>query len=275
MFTGRKLLIATQHGKERVMAPLLAEALGVVCSPTIGLDTDQLGTFTGEIERKDDPVTAARKKCMLAMDLCGGDLAVASEGSFGMHPVVFFSYADEEIVLMRDRLNDLEIVARETSTDTNFGGAVVCNDEQLLDFAGRHLFPSHALILRASKDDRETIVKGITDVDTLMRHFRQLCAVNDSAFVETDMRAMYNPTRLSFIEKVTKKLIEKVRSLCPRCSCPGFGSTQAIPGLACERCGWPTRSIQSYIYDCRRCGYREQREVSGREQPQYCDNCNP
>jgi hypothetical protein len=212
---------------------------------------------------------------MLAMDLYGVDLAVASEGSFGMHPIVFFSYADEEIVLLKDRLYDLEIVARETSTDTNFGGTSVRNEEELLDFAGRHFFPSHALILRASKDDREKIAKGITDPDTLIRHFRQLGAGNGSAFVETDMRAMYNPTRMSVIEKVTQKLVDKIRSLCPRCTCPGLGITQAIPGLACERCGWPTRSIKTYIYHCQRCGYREQREVPGREKPQYCDYCNP
>ncbi|MFM8711078.1 MAG: DUF6671 family protein, partial [Sphingomonadales bacterium] len=86
LFTGRKLLIATKHKKEIVLSPLLEAALGVHCFTDDRLDTDLLGTFTGEIERLDDPLTTARKKCEQGMALTGCDLAVASEGSFGAHP---------------------------------------------------------------------------------------------------------------------------------------------------------------------------------------------
>ena len=63
MFKGRNLIIATKHGKEKVIAPIVEKELGVKCFVTKDLDTDILGTFTGEVERKDDPLTAARKKC--------------------------------------------------------------------------------------------------------------------------------------------------------------------------------------------------------------------
>lgn len=52
MFAGRKLLIATKHEKEKVIAPILARELGVKCFVVSNLDTDELGTFTGEIDRK-------------------------------------------------------------------------------------------------------------------------------------------------------------------------------------------------------------------------------
>ena len=67
MFKGRKLVIATKHEKEKVIAPILEKELGVKCFVAPDLDTDLLGTFTGEVERKDDPIITARKKCLIAM----------------------------------------------------------------------------------------------------------------------------------------------------------------------------------------------------------------
>ena len=51
LFAGRKLVIATKHGKESVLKPLFDKELGVKSELVEGLDTDLLGTFSGEIER--------------------------------------------------------------------------------------------------------------------------------------------------------------------------------------------------------------------------------
>ena len=40
-----KVVIATKHKKEEVIAPILEKELGVICVTPIGLDTDKLGTF--------------------------------------------------------------------------------------------------------------------------------------------------------------------------------------------------------------------------------------
>lgn len=69
MFKGRSLVIATKYEKEKVIASLLEDALGVVCFIQDGFDTDTLGAFTGEIERKLDPISTARKKCLRAMEV--------------------------------------------------------------------------------------------------------------------------------------------------------------------------------------------------------------
>jgi hypothetical protein len=49
LFKGRNLVIATLHGKEKVIAPLLEHALGVKIIVPEKFDTDQYGTFSGEI----------------------------------------------------------------------------------------------------------------------------------------------------------------------------------------------------------------------------------
>lgn len=101
------------HGKERVIAPLLQKSIGVEIVAAVDLNTDQFGTFTEEVERDVGPVEAARRKCRLACQKYGCSLAVASEGSFGPHPTMFFIPANDEILVLLDLENDLEIKARK------------------------------------------------------------------------------------------------------------------------------------------------------------------
>ena len=99
-----------------------------------------------------------------------------------------------------------------------------------------------------------------------------------AAFVETDMRAMYNPTRMRVIEKATKKLADKIKTSCSVCETPGFGITEVRTGLPCQICNYPTKSTLSYRYSCLKCSYsREEKYPDGKftEDPMWCDLCNP
>jgi hypothetical protein len=278
MFEGRKLLIATKHEKEKVIAPILEKELGVKCILTTNFDTDQLGTFTGEVERLENPIATARKKCLLAMELTNTDLAVASEGSFGPHPTYYFISADDEFLIFIDKKNGLEIIVREISTETNFNGSDIKTEKDLMIFANNVNFPSHKLILRKSKDDFNSIIKGIDSEELLKKTFHQLKSSFNQVYVETDMRAMNNPTRMKVIEQATVKLVVKIKLVCPNCNAPGFGITDSKPGLPCELCGSPTKSAYSHISTCKKCGYlKEEKNPNGKkfESATYCDHCNP
>jgi len=72
LFKGRKVVIATKHHKEQVMTPLLEKELGLECGLVENLDTDLFGTFTGEVERLNDPLETARQKMS------------AGDGTFGL-----------------------------------------------------------------------------------------------------------------------------------------------------------------------------------------------
>ena len=278
MFAGRTLVIATKHGKERVIAPILARVLGVRCITPDTFDTDELGTFTGEVERRLDPLETAREKCRRAMDAAGCDLAVANEGSFGPHPVMAFVPGDDELMVFQDRRNGLDLVVREVSASTNFAAQEVRDESALRAFADRARFPRHALILRESPSSTQPIHKGINDPAELLARFRELRARRGHAYVETDMRAMHNPTRMEVIGDAARKLADLLQSTCPACAMPGFAVTEVIRGLPCEACGLPTNAPSRHISVCRRCGQREeQRNPQGktREDPMYCEFCNP
>ncbi|MCG3167691.1 MAG: hypothetical protein POELPBGB_03485 [Bacteroidia bacterium] len=278
MFKGRNLIIATKHQKERVIAPVLEEELGVKCFITANFDTDELGTFTGEVERKDDPIATARKKCQIAMESANCDLAVASEGSFGPHPSIYFVPADDEFLILIDKKNGLEILVREISTETNFDGSEIKTEKELKVFADKVKFPSHALIAKNAQKDFTEIKKDITSWKRLNEVYTHFIKKYGSIYLETDMRAMYNPTRMKVIEKASIKLAKKINSNCPKCNTPGFGITDVKQGLPCEICNYPTRSVLSYIYTCIKCTYtKEDIHPNNKnvEDPMYCDVCNP
>lgn len=278
MFKGRNVLIATMHGKEKVIAPIIEKALGVHCVLAKNINTDHLGTFSGEIERKDDPVTTMRSKCVLAQQNNDYDIVIASEGSFGPHPNLFFIPANEEFMMLKDFKNNVEIVESHISTHTNFRGAYISSVEELEDFIEKAKFPEHGLIIRKSKEDFKSMYKGIHQYKSLIKIFDTYHKKYGRAYIETDMRAHFNPTRMLVIEELTEKLIQKVQSVCPNCQFPGFGKTEAQRGLLCSHCHQPTDSIISYKYQCQHCHY-EQTEMypfqKHYEDPMYCNYCNP
>jgi hypothetical protein len=278
MFEGRKLVIATKHQKEQVLSPLLSHSLGVHVIVPTNLDTDLLGTFSGEVERKYDPLTTARLKCQWAMDLTNCDLAVASEGSFGSHPAAFFLPANEEWLLLVDRKNDLEIYSRHLSTETNFGSCKFHSLEELEEFSHKASFPSHGLILRPGRDSVDDLFKGIRESHFLREKASFLLEKYGFGFVETDMRAFMNPTRMRIIQETAEKLLRKILCSCPSCQMPGFAVTEAVQGLLCEWCRTPTRSILKHRLVCSHCGHEQEvLHPNGKstEDPMYCDCCNP
>jgi hypothetical protein len=278
MFEGRRLVIATKHGKEAILAPILERELGVHCFTLPHFDSDIFGTFSGEVERLEDPVFTARLKCEKAMEMAHCDLAIASEGSFGSHPSFYFLPADDEVILLLDKKHDASFLARELSIDTNFNAAEISTFDELIEFSKRSKFPTHGLILRKSKTRSENIIKGITDWPDLKESFEKLIKGSTSLFIETDMRAMHNPSRMKVISKAAEKLVGTLKSTCPSCHFPGFSVVKMKEGLPCELCQCPTRSIISHIYKCQKC--LETKEIlypnhKMAEDPAFCDYCNP
>ncbi len=261
-----------------MIAPILENELGLICVTLQDLDTDKLGTFSGEIERKDDPITTLRNKCQMAMDASGIGLAIANEGSFGAHPGIFFAHADDELVMLVDKDNGIEIIERELSLETNFDGTEIKSEDELKAFATKIGFPSHGIILKKGKNIYTGIIKVSKSFEELIENYHSIKNDDNTAYAETDMRAMQNPTRMKVIEQATKRLAKKAKSLCPNCSTPGFGVVDTKQGLPCEICGLPTRSVLKHIYRCQKCNFETVHEYPYEkrvEDAQYCDFCNP
>jgi hypothetical protein len=168
-FDGRRATIATMHEKERVVAPVLSLWLGLRVERAEGIDTDALGTFSGEIPRAGDMVEAARAKARLAMARSGARIGIGSEGAFGAHPLIPFLASGIELIALIDAENANEILVQRR-TKTNFESAFVTPEEDIAPFLARVGFPQHALIVRPKgRCDAVGLVKGITDAQALRR----------------------------------------------------------------------------------------------------------
>ncbi|MFC3562693.1 DUF6671 family protein [Pedobacter jamesrossensis] len=276
IFKGRKLVIATMHGKEKVLGTILEKELGVETIVPKEFNTDFYGTFFGEVEREKDPLETARTKCLDACRISGCTLAVASEGSFGPHPTIYFIPGDEEIMVFMDLENDVYVRARVVSPKTNFGGNTFMDWETAVEFANRARFPSHGLII--SDQQRMDVKKGVQDWEVLETYFKKCLENNGSVVLETDMRAMYNPMRLEVIAEAAESLVQNILRACPNCSFPGYDVTKVNLGLPCGQCGLATKNTLSHRFECQKCHHTEVKlypKDKKTEDPQYCDYCNP
>lgn len=278
MYRGKTLLIVTKHAKEQVIAPVFEKELGVKCIASSEIDTDVLGTFSGEVERKDTPIETAKKKCLLGLQYYDVNLVLSSEGSFGPHPELYFVNMDEEWMYFMDRENAFDIYVREHSFKTNFHHQTIYSWEEMEILASKIDFPSHGIILKKSSKDFSEVVKDIETWHELKKWTYTFLNKQESMHVETDMRAYRNPTRMEVIEKAAHRLVEKINSKCPQCSFPGFSVTQNKKGLLCNLCKFPTNVIKSTISECMNCGHTvENMYPYGNKfaDPAQCDFCNP
>jgi hypothetical protein len=278
-FAGRVAVLATMHRKEDVIAPLLEAHLGVTVAVPAGFDTDAFGTFTGDVKRPSDQLTTARLKAAAALRQTGESLAIASEGSFGPHPQIPFVACDRELVLLIDRTHQLEIVGECLSTDTNYRSQVIHSPEDALAFAESVGFPQHGLVLKGEETD-QILGKGITAVDKLVALVEKALSQSPhrAARLETDMRALCNPTRLTVIAQATEHLLQVIFKTCPACGCPGFRQVQRWPGLPCGQCGTPTLLTRLVRYRCQQCPYQQDCQpvdLPPQADPSYCPYCNP
>jgi ribosomal protein S27AE len=270
------------HQKERVMAPILSRELGINVIVPENFDTDRFGTFTRHIKRTGSQVEAARFKALAAMEVTGAAIAFASEGTFGPHPFVPGLSLNREIVIFIDKKHDIEIIAQEASIETNFNSKKIKQFDQAYAFAKQVGFPSHGLVVmfNTSSADRPEIIKGIASDEQLLEAVTLgLSQSRDGRVqIETDMRSHYNPTRMKNIEKATLDLIGKLNQLCPQCDWPGFDLVDRKLGLPCGVCGFPTEMKLAVIYQCKKCGFSEQKLFpDGIEtaDPARCSYCNP
>ncbi len=266
--------LATQHRKEQVMAPLLEQGLGIQVQ-VAAVDTDQFGTFARERSRPGNVLETLRLKIAAGLQGQSETLGLASEGSFGPHPLMAGIPWNQEWVMLIDPTYPLELVGYATSLQTNFSHCRVANVTEALGFAHRIGFPDHALIALDDPAHPHWIQKGIQDEATLIRVVEAHPA-QGGIHLETDMRAMCNPTRMQVIEAATQDLIQKAQSRCPACQTPGYGRIRSLSGLRCQECGAPTAVTQAWIYGCLRCPHTETVPVSASwADPAQCGFCNP
>jgi len=276
-YQGISISLLTKHKKEKVIEPLFTKAFNSNFITVNTFDTDQLGTFTRDIPRYGNQLDAARKKAQIAMKLSNTKYGVGSEGSFNQDPYTGIIPINHEIVIFVDSVLNIEIVGHARASSISNHG-LVKTWQELSKFARLNKFPKHHLVIRPDHQDYPVFEKGIDNLDKLKEKFNEALKLSKKkrVFVEHDLRAFANPTRMRNIKEATKNLILKMKSLCPKCHTPGFWINRSQTGLPCAICEMPSNQIMAKIYTCLKCDYEKEEVVKNKKaDPAKCNFCNP
>lgn len=275
-YRNQSVLLASKHEKEKAIAAPFMTRLS--CTLRVhDFDTDQFGTFTGEIPRTLSPYETCLLKAKTAAKHYNCPLAVASEGSFGPHPAFPFVSSDHELMVFFDRTRDWIIAEQLVSQKTNYATLTINKNTDLDAFLKRVYFPSHALIVQVPSNNH-VLAKGVNDLESLNHQLDLGFETEKELLLATDMRAMMNPTRMEVIGELADKLTRRIASLCSRCNRPGFGFKTTKGFLPCALCGSSTSFYEQEVWGCIGCEYTEYKmRQDGRlkADPSYCYYCNP
>ncbi len=277
VYLGQSVALLTKHGKETPLGEVLGAGLGCRIQHVSDYDTDQFGTFTRDIARVGSQLEAARAKARMGMKLSGLSIGLASEGAFGPDPVSFMLPHNLELLLWIDAGLGIEVIAT-ASGNTNFSHKTVSAWDEAKLFAESAGFPEHYLIVRPDDQHHPQFRKGLSNWDEFNGALEWALSLSSAGkvFIETDMRAFANPTRMLTIRRAAAALVQKLHSRCPACAAPGFANSGVIRGLPCEDCGQPTEQARADIIACVRCTHQilvnrdRQFAAAGN-----CDYCNP
>lgn len=276
-YQGQAVAFLTQHGKDTLLAPILEPALGCQITRIDGYDTDQLGSFSGEVKRIESQIDTARTKARIGMALSGLRVGMASEGAFIADPLSGLVPWNIEVVVWLDANAQHEVIGIAQGPTLSLQQAIRTLDE-LETFAKHAAFPSHHLVLRPESESDPRIHKGVSNWESLKQVFLacQSASTQGCVFVEHDHRAFSHPSRQEMIKNAAKDLVKKFHSTCPQCEAPGFTFTGHTSGLPCQACGNKTKLPVTRTRSCSVCNYsQEQASTEKFSDPSHCDVCNP
>lgn len=276
-YDGVVVSLATKHDKLALIAPAMSRHCGLRIVG-VAVDTDALGTFSGEVPRPGPSRQVAIDKARLGMRATGLARGIASEGTFGPLEGNPWIMADTEIVAFVDDERGLEIVEGVVRVGVPFVSMEIAVDR--VDTVGLVAagFPDHGLIVRPN-DGWDPIEKGIHDLTGLREAVARCAAASATSRVrvESDFRANHHPTRRMVIAEAADRLGRRLASRCPRCRCPGWGLAERLDGAPCRECGCPTRRLRLERFACGSCSHSEERSTPEAEgvDPAFCPVCNP
>lgn len=271
-----KTVLITKHGKSRQVAPAFSKHLNMQVAE-FNLDTDQFGTFSGEIERVGSAREAVIKKAELGISKSGNSTAIASEGSIGVDPLFPFINSDIELMALVDKERSLTIVENLRSTEIVAHSIKVSKFMEIGEFLEKADFPNHKLILRAQDQPKKFCIKGIGEIKALEQAIADGLKDFPTLILENDLRAHCSPSRQKNIAALAEKLALRLSHLCPECQAPGWGVISYKKGLPCQECGEISEeALAQEILSCGRCEITHEGKVLADSiDPARCQLCNP
>ncbi|MBE5438391.1 MULTISPECIES: DUF6671 family protein [Mycobacteriaceae] len=272
------MAVGTRHGKERQLAPAFDEILGARLVVPADLDTDQYGTFSGEVARTGSAVEVARAKARLGMRAAGVSRGLASEASYGPSPGLVGCSLHEEILLFVDDVDGFEVLEGHRAATPLTRSYRVRSIGELPAAVVDGVAEQALIVLPYTAGSRGKIIKGITQAEVLRTAIVAAAQASDdgAAVVEPDLRAHHNPGRQQVLSQLAYRLARRLATSCPSCRSPGYGRVDVVLGLPCRECSSPTTLPLHETHACAVCPHHSTVKLAqpGAD-PGTCPRCNP
>lgn len=273
----KTVALATKHGKLIQIAPWI-EALDGWTVELAEIDTDQFGTFSGDVARENSPRDTAVAKARAAADLAGTEYGLASEGTIGAHPAYPWINSDHEILALVRRTDDFVLTETFLSPEIQAHSAEVDENTELDAVAAKLNLPTHAAIIFAVGDVDTVLHKGLHDpIEFKWKIVEAFSSGEKILRVENDFRAMHSPSRQANISRCAEILAKRIATQCAACGEIGFGKVGYDYGLPCRECAQLVQTVaNAERHACVSCGHTELRPLGlVSVDPSRCDFCNP
>ncbi|MBW4078420.1 MAG: hypothetical protein HIU84_07940 [Acidobacteria bacterium] len=266
--------LVTKHAKQTVIGPIFAQFGWIL--DTAWADTDQLGTFSGDVPRPYSPLETARQKALLGAAMTGAPWLVASEGT--VQSSFFGLVEDLEIVALVEREGARMVVGRSIGMNiraVKFRVDASTSEDEIIRRCADADLPRHRLLV-ALEDHSASSVGALDSAQSVLDVCRDFLRRDKTLVIQTDLRAHLCPSRREIIADAATDLMVRMKQHCPKCGEPGFGEEGTVPGMPCCACGLPTDETRARRWSCSACAHFEDRPVAGADtDPARCQWCNP
>lgn len=280
-YAGKVVGLATIHAKERAIAAPFRRVLGARIEVAPNVDTDSLGTFSGEVSRPASQVEVTDMKARMTFAAMDVDCSVASEGSYGPIFKAPLKPGGVEILTFVDRKLGTRIIQTLSTHRTNWRMLYfrANEDDRVRAEMAALGFPQYG-VFSMQNDDWLTVDKTLGTIEQVVATVNRQASnsADGLCLVIPDMRAHRNLLRMKVIRATAWKLAQRLAVLCPKCGAPGFGHVHSHRGLPCENCRQPTHWISHEIDGCSACGHAVTRpRKDGRKFASRltCQECKP
>lgn len=295
LWRGTCAALATMHGKGPLIAPVLHERLGLRVR-VARVDTDTLGTFSGETPRPAGPVDTAIRKARMGMDAAGLPVGLASEGTIADPTGLGLTTVDTEIVVLVDDERGITVYGRATGYATIAVAATAAPGDPLDRVLQQAAVPPHHLVVSpapsAAAGPGPTgpgpmgtpsagwlagTTKAVGSAAELQAAVAMAAAHSPCgrAHITTDLRAHLCPSRQPVIAAAAADLATRLATTCPACGSPGWGVAPVEVGLSCAWCAGPTDEVAGHRWACVACDAQQVVPVDTPGDPGRCGYCNP
>ena len=175
---------ASKHEKQNIVSPYLTSLkISLVVSD---VDTDVMGTFSGEIAREGTPKEVVLKKARMGIEVKELPFGIASQGSIGVDSIIPFITSNLEWMAWMNIERGIELVEFYRSLDIVATQMNLIKSEDIEEFFQKADFLNHALIVRGEGTNK--ILKGIKDCKRLQKANNSI-PLGEKIIIESDLRS--------------------------------------------------------------------------------------